>query len=124
MKAFVLSVLLLCRLVSARAEEGEYIPPSERSGLWSKIVPTLENIPHINTGLQYELVSFEGCEYLPGIWGTGRNSDCLTLYWSQWGIRRTEWKFCFGLMFSGPSGNNNLPVATGGGLIAFFHREF
>ncbi len=124
MKTVLALLLSLCGLFSARAEEGEYIPPSERSGLWSKIVPTLENIPHINTSFQYEILSFEGCEYMPGLWGTGRNSDRLTLYWSQWGIRRTEWKLCLGLMFSNPSGNNNLPVTTGGGLIAFFHREF
>ncbi len=120
----MLALLLLCAAFCARAEDGEYTPPSERWGFWQKIVPTLENIPYIDTTHQRDFLNFEGCEYRPSVWGTGLNSDRLVWYWSQWGIRESRWKFGGGLLFGSPAGNNTLPVASNFGLLAFFTRDF
>lgn len=127
MKRLMLFVVFLCGLIfsSARAEEWgvRYTLPSEREGFFAKVIPTFQDIPDFDLTFKEGWV-FEGCEYHPGLWGTGRNSDLFTTYWSQWGIPDSKWKFCLGLMFSGPSGDNNLPVASGGGFIAFFRKSF
>lgn len=120
----MLVALLFLYAQCVRAEEGEYIPPSERWGFWQKIVPTLENIPYIDTTYQRDFLNFEGCEYRPQIWGTGRNSDRLVWYWSQWGIRDSRWKLGGGLLFGSPAEDNTLPVANNFGLLAFFTRDF
>jgi len=85
MKIIVLSVLLLCRLVSARAEEEwgvTYTLPEQRP-LLQKLIPTFQDIPDRYYGFQREWI-FRGCEFKPSIWGQGRNAESITVYWAEW----------------------------------------
>ena len=121
MKPIVLSVMLLCRLVSARAEDWgmryEYTDPSERNW-FGNLMPIGGEMPFYFKGVQTQWIKFRGCEFWPDWLGREFHAEKNPRYGPVLTLRGYEGMLiCFPELTSlGPASNESMPIKPGVGI--------